>query len=955
MADSLSYEAPAHVAAALPVTIPSRLIGRDALLGRVYTFLKENRAVQVTGAPGSGKTALTATLAAAYTEQPGGVLWLDVDNSSIESLLVRIGRAYGVREITSTEYPLGMIGAVANTLTRHKPLIVLDGSLSDQVAQAFVARCAPNLPVLFTTSAELSASWPKVELGGLDVAHGAALFNLAAGLPDAAESGAKPLVEMLRGMPFALCLAGAAARAGKQSPDQLVTALSQIPGAANADPTLLALTAAFRGLNSALQGIILMLGATFNRQASAEMLSTISGVPQETITQAMNALATQYLVEKLERFGAPHYRLHEVTYAFAQTWLRGSQRLESLQQKVHDAVLAYAETHTASSSADHDRLAAELDTFLATAEWSAGRGDRDTASRLIVALTQAGDFVKERGCIYELLRLRRLAASSTSAFPAYPVPSAPSFASSAKAEPENEIAGDAGAAGALIRSLFADEDDGLAYDEEDEALGEGEGDAALETTPPSRPTKTAGEEGEEEEETAGKALPADMPAWLRADLDAEEREGETARASAPAPAAAPQQEEDEAEGEESVAFYRPAAAAASVESLFAAVAARETAPAPSAAETKPDASTAGGAEAESVEAIEAEEEADEAPVDELTALRTALLQARQRSDRARQGSLLMQIGALQIARGQRSEAIATYGEALTLYEDSGDDHKVLDVLNKLSALMVRTNNGQAAVLHAARGVQLAQRLNDQAAELQLYATLGDARQQLGESADAERAYGRALEIARRTDDTHNEAMILFKLGYAQLDNSDPNGAINSWEQALKLFRAQGKRAYEGRVLGGLGTAYGDLGQWSEAIRFHSSALHIAREVGDRDEEALQLSYLGYAAVQTGDLGQAVLRYRQALHLAYESGDRNNIVSTIVDLARLLTRGPRHLGIARLLVEDALRLEPSDRDVNDLKARIEADIAARQAAGIEQLPVTGTAQEYAANAYRLLES
>ncbi len=955
MADSLSYEAPAHAAAALPVTIPSRLIGRDALLGRVYTFLKENRAVQVTGAPGSGKTALAATLAAAYTEQPGGVLWLDVDNSSIESLLVRIGRAYGVREITSTEYPLGMVGAVANTLTRHKPLVVLDGSLSDQVAQAFVARCAPNLPVLFTASAELSASWPKVELGGLDIAHGAALFNLAAGLPDTAESGAKPLVEMLRGMPFALCLAGAAARAAKQSPDQLATALSQIPGAANADPVLLALTAAFRSLNSALQGIILMLGATFNRQASAEMLSTISGVPQETINQVMNALAAQYLVEKLERFGAPHYRLHEATYAFAQTWLRGSQRLESLQQKVHDSVLAYAETHTASGSADHDRLAAELDTFLATAEWSAGRGDRDTASRLIMALTQAGDFVKERGCIYELLRLRRLAASSTSAFPAYPVPPAASFASGAEAEPEDEIAGDAGPAEALMRSLFADEDDDLAYDEEDEALGEGEGDTDLEAAP-AWLTETA---GEEDEEAAGEALPDDMPAWLRADLDEEEGEGrgegETGRASAPAPVAAPQvaalqQEEDEAEGEESVAPYRPAAAAASVESLFAAVAAREAAPAPSAAETEADAPTAGRAEAETEE-----EEADEAPVDELAALRTALLQARQRGDRARQGSLLMQIGALQIARGQRSEAIATYGEALTLYEDSGDDHKVLDVLDTLSALMVRTNNGQAAVLHAARGVQLAQRLNDRATELQLYATLGDARQQLGESADAERAYGRALEIARSTDDTQNEALILFKLGYAQLDNSDPSGAINSWEQALKLFRAQGKRAYEGRVLGGLGTAYGDLGQWSEAIRFHSSALHIAREVGDRDEEALQLSYLGYAAVQTGDLGQAVLRYRQALHLAYESGDRDNIVSTIVDLARLLTRGPRHLGIARLLVEDALRLEPSDRDVNDLKARIEADIAARQAAGIEQLPVTGTAQEYAANAYRLLES
>lgn len=938
MADSLSYEAPAHAAAALPVTIPARLVGRDALLGRVYTFLKENRAVQLTGAPGSGKTALAATLAAAYTEQPGGVLWLDVHNNGVDSLLVRVGRAYGVREITSTEYPLGMVGAVANTLTRHKPLIVLDGELDAQVAQSFIARCAPNLPVLFTARAELSASWPVVALGGLDAAHGAALFRLAAGLPETPDADIDRLVEMLHGIPFALCLAGAAARAAKQTPAQFAAALAQIPGAASADPVLLALTAAFRGLNNALQGIILMLGATFNRQASAGLLSAISGVPQETLNQVMNVLAALYLVEKLERFGAPYYRLHEATYAFAQTWLRGSQRLDSLQQKVRDAVLVYAENHTSSASADHDRLAAELDTFLAAAEWSASQGNRETASHLVLALTQAGDFVKERGCVHELLRLRRLAASSTSAFPAYPLPAQPA-AFPPDDEPGAAEASAPPAGAALMRSLFADddEDDGLVYDEDDDTLDD---------TPPWLAV-------DEDEDDGDEISPDDTPPWLRENAGEDDEEATDT--------AAPADEPDEAgqDDDESAAPYRPIAAAASVESLFAAVAAQpgaaasaedEAAEAEADAEAdEPEAETAGEAEAE-----DAEDEA-EAPPDALAALRLDLLQARQRSDRARQGSLLMQIGALQIERRQRNEAIATYGEALSLYEDSGDDHKLLDVLDTLAALMVRTGNAQAAVLHAARGVQLAQRLNDRATELQLYTTLGDARQQLGESADAERAYNRALEIARSTDDTQHEALILFKLGYAQLDNSDPAGAVGSWEQALKLFRAQEKRAYEGRVLGGLGTAYGDMGQWSEAIRFHSSALHIAREVGDRDEEALQLSNLGYAAVQGGDLGQAVLRYRQALHLAYASGDRDNIVSTIVDLARLLMRGPRHLGIARLLVEDALRLEPTDRDVRDLQTRIGEEIETRKAAGVEQMPVSGTAQDYAANAYRTLEA
>lgn len=921
MADSLSHEAPVHGAAALPVTVPARLVGRDALLGRVYTFLKENRPVQVIGAAGTGRTALAATLAAAYTEQPGGVLWLDVHNSSIDTILVRIGRAYGVREITSTEHPLGMVGAVANTLTRHKPLIVLDGTLDEQVAQAFVARCASGLPVLFATSSELSDSWAKIELGNLDTAHGAALYRLNAGLPETDDADVDRIVELLQGNPFALCLAGATARATRQAPGPFAAILSQIPGAATADPVLLALTVAFRSLNSALQGIVLMLGATFNRQASGDLLSAISGAPAETINQVMTVLAAQHLVERLERYGIPYYRLHETTYAFAQTWLRGSQRLEALQQKVRDSVLAYAEIHASPDRTGYDRLAAEMDTFLATAEWAAQQGDRETASRLVMALTQAGDFVKERGYVHELLRLRRLAASSTSAFPAYPI------STEARAVPpieDEDVEEQPPASAALMRTLFADDDDDddLAYDEEIEAFDALEQDEELPSW------LKVEDKGDDEADTD--EGPVDITPEPSAAIDEDETE--------------PEQEAEEEEVEDIEAAFRPAGASASVESLFAAVAAESARPAPMpepvAVQTEPTA--------------EEEIETPETPADLLTTLRTQLLQARQRSDQARQISLLKQIGQLQIENRQTNEAIATYGEALSVCEDSGDDHTLLDVLDILSALMVRTNNPQAAVLHAARGVQLAQRLKDSITELQLYLTLGDARQQLGESADAERAYSRALENARNSGDTQHEAIILFKLGYAQLDNSDAAGAVASWEQALKLFRAQGKRAYEGRVLGGLGTAYGDLGQWSETIRFHTSALHIAREVGDRDEELLQLSNLGYAAVQAGDLGQAVLRYRQALHLAYQSGDRDNIVSIIVDLARLLSRGPRHLAIARMLIDDALRLEPADRDVNDLKERLEADVSVRTASGVQQIAVTGTAQDYAANAYKLLE-
>jgi tetratricopeptide (TPR) repeat protein/energy-coupling factor transporter ATP-binding protein EcfA2 len=865
MPDSLSHEAPAHEVLSLPVTIPPKLIGRDALLGKVYTRLRENAPIQIYGAPGVGKTALAARLAAAYTEQPGGVLWLNVENSTIEELMVRVGRAYNVPEITNTDNPLGMIGAVASTLTQHKPLIILDGRLEENVVTAFVARCAVGLPIMIVTAKPVSETWTAIEVPALDANHAALLFKQTAGVPESPDPDIDQLVKLLKFSPFAIVVAATNVRTSKQAPIQYVNALTQIPGYTNADPTLLALTAAFRALNSALQGLILMMGATFKRQASTELLSAVGNAPQDTIQQVMNLLSQQYLVEKIQRYGAPYYRLHEITYSFAQSWLRGSQRLDGLQAKMRDAVLAYAKKYSSGDSASHDKLAAEAETFVAVAEWAEAQNDRDTANQLILTLTQAGDFINQRGYLYELLRLRRLAITSTTAFPYAGNESV--GVSVIDEDEDEELPLRSAAAPNYIRDMFEDvNDDGLAYDEDED----------------------------------------DIEDYDENDVDDEDVDDEDF------------EDEDDAEEVGTIRRATPSAIDEAIAEIEAALP-----PAPAA--------------------------------DSIAGLRAAIILARQQSNLRRQSELLRTLGTKQIEQKMENEAIATYGEAIPIFEELGDDEGLLEILDTLSALTVKTENSQAAVLHAMQGIKLAEKLRDDDTRMQLLITLGDARQQLGESENAERSFRQALEIARKTGDRQNEALILYKLGYAQIDNGDPEEASSTWEQALSLFREQSKRSYEGRVMGGLGTAYGELDRWAEAISFHTSALHIAREVSDREEEALQLSNLGYASVRAEQLGQAVLRYRQALHLAYQSEDRENIVSTIVDLVRLLVKSPRHLSIAQLLINDAAQLEPADRDVKALKDKITSELLVEEAQGVKQAAVTGTTQEYAANAYKLLES
>lgn len=921
MADPISHEAPARKGLDLPVMLPGKLIGRDDTLRRVYAQLKDNKAALIFGVPGIGKTALVATLANAYTELSGGVLWLPVDNTSFSELLVRVGRAYNVTELVTTDNPLALVGAAASTLSQHKPLIVFDGKPDAAATNEFITRCAERLPVLIASDTEISGAWKAFALNKLDPDPAAMLYRQLAD-PSVQMEGLNALTAALDYTPFAIAVAAGISHLKKQTPAQILAALPQNQGA-GVTPQLAALTAAFRSLTSALQGLLLVMGGTLRGEASGELVSLIAGAPIDAIQTAMGQLAQYRLIEQFERYGKPYYRLHPITHLFAQSWLRGSGRLDTLQAKFRDSVLAYAKKYSAQQRGGHDPLAAEIANITATAERAAEGGDLDMVNALIVALSQAGDFVNTRGYVSELLALRRLATSSTGAFPAHdetpPAPPAPVVVLPAAPaldplEDEDELA------------------DSVALQNGEMLEDEPETDAddAPEISPAIDETDEIDELADEDD-----ASLADVSATLRMfeDEDDDLEVVETFDDS--------EDSDDSDEDDDPDADDLDVGDEDEDDDLIGA---------PDALDDEDDLTD----EDDSADVV-LPFGAPPVALDEAGRLRQQIMQARQSGDRRRQADLLSALGRHLAGEGKDTEAIPPYTEALSLYEALNDSPGMLTALEGLAELTTKTDNLSAAVLHASRGQRLAHQLHNDTAESRLLLLLGDAHQQLGESDAAIRHYSQALDLVRTNgdkEDSQAEAIVLYKLGYAQLDSGDPDEAIDTWEESRALFRDTDQRGYEGKVLGGLGTAYGKLERWREAISFHTSALYIAREVKDRDEERQQLSLLGYANIQAKDLGQAVLRYRQALHLAYQSGVKSTIIAATVDLVRLLLESARHLDIADMLLDEALKVEANDRDLFRMQSLIDEK---RAASTVQQAPVTGTARQYAANAYSALEN
>jgi tetratricopeptide (TPR) repeat protein/energy-coupling factor transporter ATP-binding protein EcfA2 len=394
-----SHEAPVHGSDQLPVHPPEKLYGRESDVASVQLALKAGTAVLLHGPAGIGKTALAAALAADYAERPGGVLWLETADDTSLSLLHRIARAYADEISSPQPGPEALNAAVHDVLQKHRPLIVLDGTIRVEAAREFIRQCASGLPLLLTHLQLVAGSWTPHAVNSLaeDVAQ-AMLCELGGLLPDT--EGLAELSAALGG--HALSIFMASCQQDVQPGEFLAQMPDMPPGEANR--IMGVLMASYRLLPKELQGMALLLGTTFAGGASQELLADVSGAPGEVMVTRMRQLGERGFAYERTVYGQPYFVTHELIQVFARTFLRGKKQLDAMQSRHLKSLTTYIGRHV---PAQHDQIAAEMPNIIAASLFAAETGQNDALNGL-VSLLEAGDFAAERGFQAEVEWLRLL-------------------------------------------------------------------------------------------------------------------------------------------------------------------------------------------------------------------------------------------------------------------------------------------------------------------------------------------------------------------------------------------------------------------------------------------------------------------------------------------------------------------------------------------------------------------
>ncbi|MFI7634993.1 AfsR/SARP family transcriptional regulator [Nonomuraea sp. NPDC049400] len=179
--------------------------------------------------------------------------------------------------------------------------------------------------------------------------------------------------------------------------------------------------------------------------------------------------------------------------------------------------------------------------------------------------------------------------------------------------------------------------------------------------------------------------------------------------------------------------------------------------------------------------------------------------------------------------GEHAESLTHLGEALALYERSGNLTGQAQVRHTLALTWGGRGEHEQTLLHLEGALRLYKDVGDVLGEANVLNSLGWFHAILADFATAQRQCEQALALLRRHDDRLGEAAALDSLGYIAHNTGQHAQALDHYHHALTLRRESGNASTEAGTLSRLGDVYRALGRHAEAVRVWSQALAIYRD------------------------------------------------------------------------------------------------------------------------------
>lgn len=373
----------------------ARVLGRSDTLRRATAALASSGNVLLHGAGGMGKTTLAAELTAGHVERGGRAAWVWAAAADPDTLFDALAAALDARaEVARARAPSA---ALRHALATEKIDLVVVDDAANGYTLARLAEALPEGAKLVVTSRRRYPGFERVWIERLERRDARELLDVHAERP-VPTAAADALCALLGDHPFAIRIAGVALASGNTSVEGLIGRVVEAPHALTLpsdlaepgrDSVAALLEVGLSDLPDDAHEALMGLGALAVPAATPELLAELARRDVDAVEDALNALQTRALTERLVEPGSDvvRYRLHELTFSLARvnTHVRPST--------VRRAYLRLLERHGAA----HDLVDGELPQLVGAIRETLEEGAVDDAVAAMVRLCGPDGYFNGRG------------------------------------------------------------------------------------------------------------------------------------------------------------------------------------------------------------------------------------------------------------------------------------------------------------------------------------------------------------------------------------------------------------------------------------------------------------------------------------------------------------------------------------------------------------------------------